>query len=346
MLWAALAALGISAPLQAETLRIATYSPDLSRKGPGLLYRDILSGKDGQIAAAVRVIAHADADILLLTGIDWDYDLRALKALAAELAKAGADYPHLHASRPNNGMASGLDLDQNGETGEARDAQGFGQFSGQGGMAVLSRHPFGAPTDYTEGLWRDLPGNLMPMDTPPEIAAAQRLSSVAHWDLPVMIAGKPLHILAYAATPPVFDGPEDRNGRRNHDETAFWLTHLPDAPFVILGDTNLDPNDGDGRPEAMAALLAHVQDPHPTSAGGKAAPQNGANARHKGDPAQDTALWAEDGPGNMRVDYVLPAKGLVVKDQGVLWPLPDDPLAADVAKASRHRLVWVDLDWP
>lgn len=331
----------------AETIRIATYSPDLGRRGPGLLYRDLLSGKDDQIAAVVAVIARADPDLLLLTGIDWDFDNLALTELARQLAAAGADYPHLYATRPNSGMAPGLDLDQNGRLGTGDDAQGFGMFSGQDGMAVLSRHPIGPVTDHSAFLWRDLAGNLMP-PAPPEIAAAQRLSSVAHWELPVEIAGQSLRLLAYAATPPVFDGPEDRNGRRNHDETAFWLDRLPeDGAFVLLGNANLDLNDSEGRPEALAALTARLQDPLPRSAGGAAYPQDGANSRHKGDPALDTANWpAADGPGNMRVDYVLPAQGLRILDAGVLWPAPEDAFAPTVAAASRHRLVWVDLDWP
>ncbi|WP_312529582.1 endonuclease/exonuclease/phosphatase family protein [Paracoccus sp. (in: a-proteobacteria)] len=346
--WVALPVLILCAPMvaRAEPLRIATFASDLSRKGPGLLYRDLLSGKDAQITAVIEVITHARPDVLLLTGIDWDYDNLALKALADQLASAGLDYPYLHASRPNSGMPTRLDLDLNGKFGEARDAQGYGNFSGEGGMALLSRHPLGTPTDHSATLWRDMPGHIMPPTTP-EHGAVQRLSSVAHWQVPVLISGKPLQLLAYAATPPVFDGPEDRNGRRNHDETAFWLQHLPQEAFVILGNANLDMIDGDGRPEALTALIkAHVQDPRPASPGGAAYPQTGSNARHKGDPALDTANWPADGAGNMRVDYVLPAIGLPVLDAGVVWPVDGDALAPSVQAASRHRLVWVDLDWP
>ena len=48
----------------------------------------------------------------------------------------------------------------------------------------------------------------------------------------------------------------------------------------------------------------------------------------------------------MRVDVVLPQRGLTVTASGVLWPAPGAPLAETVATASRHRLVWVDLDLP
>ena len=43
---AGLLALALAAPASAETLRVATFSPELTRKGPGLLLRDIRSGKD------------------------------------------------------------------------------------------------------------------------------------------------------------------------------------------------------------------------------------------------------------------------------------------------------------
>ena len=80
-----------------------------------------------------------------------------------------------------------------------------------------------------------------------------------------------------AATPPVFDGAEDLNGRRNHDELAFWLNRLPDQAFVLAGNLNIDAQDSEGRPEALTRLMAHVTDPEPRSKGGAAA-KGGVNA--------------------------------------------------------------------
>ncbi|MFT4014134.1 MAG: endonuclease/exonuclease/phosphatase family protein [Paracoccus sp. (in: a-proteobacteria)] len=328
----------------AGPLRIATFSPDLSRDGPGLLLRD-LGREDAQIAAVIQVIARTRPDILLLTGLDWDHEGLALAALRQRLEQAAIPYDHAFAGPPNAGMPSGLDLDGDGRLGKARDRQGFGRFPGQGGMALLSRFPLAEIRDHSAFLWRDLPGHLMP-PTPPEAAAIQRLSSVAHWDVTITAGTRPLHLLAMAATPPVFDGPEDRNGRRNHDELAFWLRHLPDAAFVLAGDLNLDPADGDGRPQALARLMDHVQDPRPASEGARQAGSLGVNAGHRGDPALDTADWPDDRPpGNMRVDYLLPRKDLAVLGAGVFWPA-EEPLATLARTASRHRLVWLDLDWP
>jgi hypothetical protein len=314
----------------ADTLRLATWDASLSRRGPGLLLQDILSGRDAQVEAALRVIAALDADVLLLTGMDWDLDLVALGALADRLADLGVPYPVRLALPPNRGLATGIDLNGDGRLGTPDDAQGWGVFRGQGAMALLSRVPVDAAgvADLSGLLWRDLPGAIAP-PSPPEVAGVQRLSSGGHWIVPLDLPGdRALTLLAFAATPPVFDGPEDRNGRRNHDEAALWLRLMdgalpeppPRAPFVILGQANLDPDDAEGRPEALRALLAdpRLQD---VLAQGGAAP--------------DTALF--DPPlGGLRLDYVLPSADLTVRGAGV----------AEAGGAGRHRPVWVDIDLP
>lgn len=327
------------ASARGETLRLAYFDTELGRDGPGLLLRDIARGGDAQVAAVQAVIAAAGADILVLAGIDYDAEALALAALNAGLS---APYPHLFARRPNTGMPSGLDLDGNGRLGEARDAIGYGAFNGAGGLAILSRFPFeDGVRDFSDMLWRDLPDSLMR----PEDAggAVQRLSSVGHWLVPVDLGGKALWLGVFRATTPVFDGPQDRNGRRNHDEIAFWsqliaggFGGLADAPFVLLGGANLDPARGEGRREAIADLLDNraLTDPFALHRGGQHA----------------TVDWPEvagrPGPGEMRVDYVLPSVGLQVRGSGVLWPEKGTELADIVVQASRHRLVWVDLDGP
>lgn len=146
----------------AEPVTLATWHVDLSRKGPGLLLRDLLRGKLGHV---VGEIARADPDLLLLTDIDHDHDGVALAQLADMLAEAGAVYPHRITARPNSGMPTGLDLDGDRRLGGAGDAQGYGDFSGQGGMAVLSRLPVTLERDFSGLLWADLPGNLrIPQD--------------------------------------------------------------------------------------------------------------------------------------------------------------------------------------
>lgn len=323
---------------------------ELARAGPGLLLRDLRRGDDAQIAAILHVLAQTQPDILVLQGVDYDLDLLALSALRDRISDGGGPrYDHLFARAPNAGLATGLDMDGDGRRGGPRDAQGYGAFAGQGGMALLSRYPVEAADarDFTAFLWRDLPGALLPRRDgapfPSEAAqAAQRLSSRAHWVVPVLLPSGPLQVMIFHATPPVFDGPEDLNGRRNHDELRFWQLYLdgafgppPRGRFVLMGVANLDPEIGEGRPEALRALLAdpRLRDPRPTRLGDKAA-------------RLETVDWPAPGPGARRVSFILPAADLRVADAGVHWPPEGTPEGDMAATASRHRLVWVDLSLP
>lgn len=331
-------------------LRIATYNPELSRYGPGLVLQAIRDRDDPQVAAVVAVLARLGADVVVLTGVDYDHGQAAITALQADLRAAGQDYSHVLALRPNTGVQTGLDLDGNGQTGEARDAQGYGRFAGAAGIAVLSRFPLGQPRDFSGLLWRDLPGADLPPDISDAAREVQLLSTSGHFELPVTYAeGKTLRLLMWYATPPVFDGPEDRNGRRNKDEAAFWLRLLdgdlpwpaPEKPFVLLGQSNLDPVDGDGLHAAMVALLTHpaLQDPQPRG------DDLHNDPGQSGDPTLDTAFY-DKGVGGLRVDVLLPQAGLGVKAAGVLWPTPGDAFAATLAAASRHRPVWAEIALP
>ena len=329
-------------------MRIATYNTELKRDGPGLLLRDIVRGKDPQILAVISVLTETAPDIVALQGFDYDLTGRAAAAFTDALRSAGLDYPYVLSRRPNTGLPTDLDMDGDGRRAEPRDAQGYGRFSGQGGMVVLSKYPIMTQDvqDFTALLWRDFPNALLPESDgkpfPSEAALAiQRLSTTGHWVVPVQIPklGR-VDLLTFHASPPVFDGPEDRNGKRNHDEIIFWQRYLdgafgpaPQDNFVLLGDFNHDPEEGEGLKPAIKSILSdpRLQDPAPTSPGSTAV---------TGD-ADDTADWDDPVPGNMRVDYVLPSADWQVLDAGVHWPT--GTLGEVAATASRHRLVWVDL---
>ncbi len=311
--------------------------------------------------AVVVVVVAAQPDILFLQGIDYDYGGATIAALSAALDTAGQSYGYSFAARPNSGQRTGLDHDGDGRSNGPRDTQGFGYFPGQGGMAVLSRFPITTSEvrDFSALLWKDLPGAQLPrvkgrLFPDAGLYDHQRLSSVGHWAVPVRVGDQTLTLLGFHATPPVFDGPEDRNGLRNRDEIRLWQLYIdgalpappPEGAFIVLGDANLDPADGDGLRPAIAELLAHprLQDPQPQSPGGAAL----SDPAHTGPAALDTVDWPEDGPGNLRVDYVLPSADLTVVDAGVVWPVDGaGGLSPElVAAASRHRLVWVDLRLP
>lgn len=322
----------------AEPVRVALLHTDLGRAGPGLLLRDIRR-QEGDVLIARDVIVNARPDILLLLRFDYDLHNTALAAFAELLAEAGHPMPHHFAQRPNTGMATGLDMDGDGRTGTPDDAQGFGAFAGAGGMALLSRLPIdtGAVQDHSGFLWRDLPGAMIPQrDGAPFPSARvfdiQRLSSTGHWQVPVVLPdGRRLNLLAWHAGPPVFGGRHSRNQRRNHDENAFWLHLLdgalsippPEAPFVLIGNSNLDPAAGDGLHAPMRALLSHpaLQDPQP-------------GGRHPASQLESTAtaFW-QNGPGPMRVSYILPDAEAQVLDSGLTWP----------PEPARHALIWADL---
>jgi endonuclease/exonuclease/phosphatase family metal-dependent hydrolase len=324
----------------AGSLRLATWHLALHRDGPGLLLRDLRRGDYPRLAAIRAVIAEVAPDVLVVQGVDYDHHLRALTALRDRIAEDGPYYPHLFALRPNSGWPTGLDMDGDGRRGGPRDAQGYGAFSGQGGMAILSRHPFdrARAVDFSSMLWRDLPGARLPRwpdgrPFPSQAAqAVQRLSSVGHWAVPVRLPSGPLTLLTFHATTPVFDGEEDRNGWRNRDEIRFWQRYLdhgfgeaPLYPFVLIGDANLDPDRGEGRRGAIRALLSdpRLRDPL---------------------PGQATVDWLQTGP--LRVSYALPSADLTVTGAGVHWPPEGAPGRAAAEVAGPHRLVWVDLALP
>jgi hypothetical protein len=274
------------------------------------------------------------------------------------------------------GAPSGRDLDGDPLLMGWGDALGWGRFPGHGGMALVSRLPLdaeGART-FRKLSWASLPWAELPVHADgapwPDAAAqaARPRSSRSHWDVPVVLpGGGRLHLLAACPTPPLFDGPERLNRLRHRDEVGFWahyrdgmavpddqgrLAGRPEAPVVVLGDFNTDPFDGAGLKDGVARLLAHpgLRDPAPASRGAEVAAeaQGGANARHQGPAAQDTADLRDEGkgPGNLRVDYVLPDARLEVAGAGVYWPAPGEALAEAVAEGPAHRLVWVDLILP
>jgi len=208
--------------------------------------------------------------------------------------------------------------------------------------------------DFSKMLWKDSPdANLPETSEGPfpsgAVQSIQRLSSAGHWVVPIKTDQGTLHLFAFHAGPPVFDGPEDRNGWRNHDEILLWRHVMdgkfgePPAPFVILGNANLDPMDGEGRKEAILALLedSRIQDSRP-----KRATPVPRRTDLIGDPNLHTVAWPDDGPGHKRVSYILPDTTLALTASGVYWPAEESPQGRLVSQASRHRLIWVDVKLP
>ena len=367
-----------------KTLRVATFNCSLNRDKAGELLKDLSGGTNKQAQEVARVLRTVRPDIVLLNEFDFSEDKKAVNCFLHEYVNATADwateepilYPYLFTAPVNTGVPSGRDLDHDGKTNGPGDAIGFGKFPGQYGMVLLSQFPIETNDvrTFQKLLWKSMPDALLPPSGKDDNANwyndedlnLLRLSSKSHWDIPVRIDQQVLHLLTSHPTPPAFDGPEDRNGRRNHDEIRLWAEYLSDAEkswliddlgrsgtlpstaaFVILGDQNADPNDGASYQVAINQLLTHPRvnaELTPTSVGGSEAAktQGGKNSEHKGDHSHDTADFNDRGVGNLRADYVLPSKNLNATAAGIFWPLSTDP-GAKVADCSDHRLVWIDL---
>lgn len=364
--------------------RFATYNVSMNRFNAGDLVAELSVPGSDQPNTIAEVIQRNRPDVLLLNEFDYDADGLAAQYFQENylaLPQNGADpifYPYWYVAPSNTGVPSGFDLDNNGSVGGPNDAFGFGFHEGQYGMVVYSMYPIDSEKvrTFQTFLWKDMPGALLPENpdgTPwftEEELEVVRLSSKSHWDVPVTIGSDNVHFLVSHPTPPVFDGPEDRNGRRNFDEIRFWADYVngesyiyddsgvfggltPNARFVIAGDQNSDPFDGDSIPGSAQLLLEHPlvnTSITPSSLGGveQSVLQGQANDFHLGDPAFDTADFNSASPGNLRVDYVLPRIGMTMLGAGVYWPLEADPYFHLVGTfpfpSSDHKLVWIDLD--
>lgn len=367
-----------------RAVRFATFNVALNRDTAGTLVEDLRGGTNPQARALAEIIQRVRPNVLLLNEVDFAQEgtsgADAIQIFAEEyLAVPQGDaepivYPVASTGPVNTGVPTGLDLDGDGATDGPADAFGFGHHPGQYGFALLSQAPIVGARSFQQFLWADMPDARIPRDFYSDAACAVlRLSSKNHLDLAIQLPGdRVVHLLASHPTPPGFDGPEDRNGRRNYDEIRLWADYItpgageyllddrgqrggldPAASFVILGDLNADPADGDDGGAAIAQLLEHPRvhpsgrDAPPASEGGTvaAAEQAGANADHRGDPAHDTGDFFDApgrGPGNLRVDYVLPSADLEVAQSGVYWPAPGQP-GAELVTHSDHRMVWVDI---
>jgi Endonuclease/Exonuclease/phosphatase family len=393
-------------------VRFSTFNASLNRNFAGQLVADLSTPNNQQARNVAETIQRYRPDVLLINEFDFApaaVDL--FRENYLEVPHNGSEPIHYEFSfiaPSNTGIPSGKDFSNDGTIGGPNDAYGFGFFPGQFGMLVLSRYPIAVDDVRTFQLfrWADMPGALLP-DDPRTAAPADwysadelgvfRLSSKSHWDVPITIGKKAVHFLVSHPTPPVFDDPPafpagvDFNGRRNNDEIRFWADYItpagsdyiyddsgvrgglkPGELFVIAGDQNSDPLDGDSIPGSIQQLLDHPlinTKVTPTSQGGPraAAIQDALNLTHESDPLYDTADFCDtpafppcSGPGNLRADYVLPRKTMQIVGAGVFWPTTDPndgdpyefPYLTDLtgfgfpAPTSDHRAVWVDVTVP
>jgi 3-phytase/alkaline phosphatase D len=362
-----------------DTVRFASFNVAMNRRNAGDLKKELISGESPKTQKIAEIIQRVRPDVLLINEFDYDEAGEGLKAFQEKFLGVSQndqkpiEYPHVRAWPVNTGEDSGIDLNLDGKHRLPRDGFGFGYFPGQYAMAVLSKYPIDEAKTRTfqKFLWKDMPDAKLPIDPaskesyyPEHVMEVFRLSSKNHVDVPISVGDKTIHFLISHPTPPVFDGKEDSNGCRNHDEIRLFADYvsgkadylyddagnkggLPDGShFVIAGDLNADPLDGASRDHAARLLTENplINDTKPSSEGGThyAKEQGQANTDHQGDPSNDTGDFGDKDVGNMRIDYCLPSKNLTVSGTGVFWPKPDQP-GGDLVEASDHRLIWVDL---
>ncbi len=355
----------IAAPLFGGTqIRVATYNTSLALTKKGDLSSSLRTGDSPQARQVAEIIQLIEPDILVLNEFDYDAGSTALTRFhnnflaVSQNGRPAQTYPYRYTAPSNTGIPSGFDLDNSGSVDSTpgdisygNDSYGFGEFKGKYGMAVLSKYPLDTAAIRTFQLfkWADMPNNVIPPGYySTEEQAVFRLSSKSHWDVPILVDGQRLHFLVSHPTPPVFDGTEDKNGRRNHDEIRLWSDYLSSTSsgyltddngasgglkgerFVIAGDQNADPNAGDSFQNAINQLLLN-----PLVDASVTPERTGTSAAST---RFNTATFG------LRADYVLPSKaGFTNLGGAVFWPTGSDS-GANLLSASDHRPVYMDLE--
>ena len=360
-----------------DTLRFASYNVSMYGNSEGEILNQLENATQQiNLRRLAAVIKEVRPDVLVLMEIDYNSNGEVLSQFNDKLLKVdldnfeGIDYPYLYQIETNTGTISEIDIDGNGNISLPNDAYGFGNYPGQYASAILSKFPInvGAARSFQKYLWKDMPDASLPINSDgssyysDEVLNVFRLSSKNHIDLPLQISEeKMIHALISHPTPPVFDGAEDRNGKRNHDEIKLWSDYISNESylvddqgvsgglnsnesFIVFGDLNADPEDGDSYKNAISLLLNHDR-VNQTVSNGTLIPRSNGGAEHNqssgdsGDPSFDTSFFG------LRIDYVLPSADLEAIASGVFWPSSTEEnyeLIKDKA-ASDHLMVWVDL---
>ncbi|SEQ06125.1 endonuclease/exonuclease/phosphatase family protein [Natrinema salaciae] len=338
---------------------------------------------DEQAEAAARIIQEVRPDVLVVNELTNNIqegertDRTNIDAFVENYLSVpqrddleGIDYPHTLQPDSNTGVLPDdpYDFDKDGERGQRPgDAFGFGEYPGHYAFAIASRYPIRKEgiRSFQEFRWDEMPDNLIVTeesagdDAERYLTAEERevfrLSSKTHIDVPFDVDGDLVHGLFAHPTPPGFDGPENFNGRWNHDEVRFLADYVAgadyiyddsgvsggledDASYVLLGDMNAGPRTD--RPLDPATTFLFANDDFdtcrlPTSPGGA----------QRGNPYATRFGGDFDGVVE-QIDYVLPSPDLSIRRSSVVWPADaanERGLGDDVSRASDHRLVWADI---
>ncbi len=368
-----------------SSLRVALFNVAMSHATAGKILEQTASPATERFKKIAATIQHVRPDILLLCEFDHHGDggddgaldnfCRHYLAVAQQSHSgektAPIDYPYRYLPPSNSGLLSEIDFNGDNQCTLPEDGYGFGDHHGHYGFVILSRYPIDESQlrSWQCFLWRDMPNNQMPRGYySAEAQKVFRLSSKSHIALPVIVGDRTLQLLCCHPTPPVFDGEEKRNLRRNHDELRLLVDIIDNADylyddkgvqaglastdsFIVMGDLNADPVDGDGSKSAIKQLLHHVRINRSVSCGRQTPKSLGGRFARIWQPRVGRASeWTH--LSGLRLDYVLPSHDLKVLKSGVFWPDRKDPMrplmvdekGRERAQAgSDHRMVWVDI---
>jgi hypothetical protein len=367
-----------------QSVRFATFNISLSDNQAGVARNWVSKPNDPRLNNLAEIIRSVNADVLLLCEMDHpacggdDGTISQFLTNYLFMTKNKEKlpiYPYYYAPASNTGVLPSSNQSLHCDDKIAKrpvDALGFGFHEGQYGFVLLSKYPilFNDIRTWQKTLWRDFPHSQMPLDYYTETAQnILPLSSKNHVSVPIQIGNKHIHVLACHPTPPVFDGEEKRNWKRNSDELRLLMSmfdgtsEIPDdrgnkkalsnsTAFVVMGDLNADPISGDGDKKAIQRLLHHSMI-HLDISKGKLCPRSQGGIKHRPyrpQSRQFSAHWTH--LSGLRLDYVLPSVHLKPTQSGVYWPTLSDPFAKNLQDAkqkmsaegsSDHRLVWVDV---
>lgn len=336
--------------------------------------KELEVSNNAQAQAAAQIIQRFAPDLLSINEMSYDIEGANGSTHTGEnnqlfedhylsVSQAGQPtlrYPHKYFVRGNSGMASGEGFDY-----------GFAHFRGQYNMAFYSKYPIikGRVRRFHTFLWKDLPGNMKPKS----VSDGQRLFDKDFWDIPVDVNGRVVHVLMCHAVVPVFD---ETNDERNFDTLRFLRDYVkgtasyatPDGGiqaddlFVIIGDLNADPDDGESKPGAVQQLLEsaliHPSQPEGDGLDSDGLPPDETSYNPSGANFVRNTLKSgigETSPGGfqLQLDYILPSKTLALAEPGeglrtagVFWSRLGTTAWKLQRTASDHHFLWTDLVVP
>ena len=376
---------------EALVLRVATFNLEDLRTS------ELLDATQPRPRRAAALLQQIRPDILLINEIAYDQPGGPDWVEGEEPGQNGRRFADLFLAEPqgdglealryaafmmpvNTGVASGLDLDNDGRISDAppgrlgvigqdlaeaeraygQDAWGYGTFPGQYGMTLLVREHLEILRDEIRTFqllaWSRMPEALQPVNPAsgqlwysPEAWSALRLSSKSHWDVPIRLpGGGVLHILASHPTPPAFDGAEMRNRKRNHDEIRFWVDYLEGADYLLDDTGGVGGLPGNRSFVLLGDLNADPDAGRSLSGAIRRLLEhervNGGfvpEAEPSGSDRFPDLERSDTAAWGLRVDYVLPSTGLEILDGGV-WRHS----AEQGIEVSDHFPVWLDIAVP